>query len=216
MPYTQVKPFNQAQAGTTKNFCLANVTKGYGIPNRYASAWQAWENTQQHAGDAPEGLDVPAYFSYTATIDNINKNWGHIGVRLANGQFWSDGTVYSSIAAYTKNHSPRYVGWGESVNNVTVIKQGEIMPNVTDVRNAFKQYGVVGKTGVAGVPSDDQIRFYTSNPWTRLLDDLLTFVANRERTSVNGLKAQLANSSEANLLGQALIKLLATFGYKKG
>lgn len=30
------------------------------------------------------------------------------------------------------------------------------------------------------------------------------------------LKAQQANASEANLLGQALIKLIATFGYKKG
>lgn len=124
MSFAQVKPFNQAQGGTTPNMCLANVTKGYGIPNRYASAWQAWENTQRHGGDAPGGLDVPVYFSYFATIDGQYKNWGHIGVRLTNGQFWSDGKVYSSIGAYTANHSPKYVGWGESVNNVTVIKQG--------------------------------------------------------------------------------------------
>lgn len=130
MSFTQVKPFNQAQGGTTPNMCLANTTKGYGIPNRYASAWQAWENTQQHGGDAPGGLDVPVYFSYYATIDGQYKNWGHIGVRLSNGQFWSDGKVYSSVGAYTSNHSPKYVGWGESVNNVTVIKGEETMsPN---------------------------------------------------------------------------------------
>lgn len=133
MSFTQVKPFNQAQAGTTKNFCLANVTKGYGIPNKYASAWQAWENTEQHGGDAPGGLDVPVYFSYVATIDNINKNWGHIGVRLANGKFWSDGTVYASIADYTKNHSPKYVGWGESVNEGIVIKEAN-MPGIDVLR----------------------------------------------------------------------------------
>lgn len=122
---TQVKPFNQSQGGTTPNLCLANVTRGYGIPNKYASAWEAWEHTQQHAGDAPAGLDVPVYFSYTATIDGINKNWGHIGVRLANGQFWSDGKVYASIQAYTASHSPKYAGWGESVNDVKVIQESE-------------------------------------------------------------------------------------------
>ena len=133
MSWAQVKTFNQAQAGTTKNFCLANVTKGYGIPNKYASAWQAWENTQQHGGDVPGGLDIPVYFSYTATIDGINKNWGHIGVRVANGQFWSDGNLYTSIADYTKNHSPKYVGWGESVNNVRVIKEGESMTDKNQI-----------------------------------------------------------------------------------
>lgn len=130
MSYQQVRPFDQAKGGTTPNFCLANVTAGYSIANKYSSAWEAWEHTQQHGGDAPAGLDVPVYFSYSATIDGVYANWGHIGVRLANGTFWSDGKVYSSISAYTATHSPKYVGWGESVNDAQVIKQGEDEPMV--------------------------------------------------------------------------------------
>lgn len=122
----QVKPFNISKGGTTPNMCLANVTKGYGIPNKYGSAWQAWEHTQQHTDrNVPAGVDVPIYYSYTATIDGVTENYGHINVRLANGTVWSDGNIYASIDAYLANHLPKYVGWGESVNDVTVIKQGD-------------------------------------------------------------------------------------------
>lgn len=124
----QLIPFNQSRGGTTPNMCLANVIKGYVIGAKYPDAWTAWVNTQQHGGDAPAGLDVPVFFSYVATIDGVNKNWGHIGVRLANGQFWSDGKVYPTIAAYTSNHAPKYVGWGESINNVKVIGVEEMQP----------------------------------------------------------------------------------------
>lgn len=122
----QVIKFNPTTGGNTPDMCLANVCKGFGIPNKYGSAWEAWEHTQQHSGNAPAGLDAPVFFSYTATIDGVNKNWGHIGVRLASGQFWSDGNIYSSIDAYMVNHWPKYVGWGESINDVTIIK-GEDM-----------------------------------------------------------------------------------------
>ena len=135
MSWQQVKKFDQAKAGKIKNFCLANVTKGYGIPNKYASAWEAWQNTQQHKGNPPAKLDTPVYFSYTATIDGINKNWGHIGVSLANGKFWSDGVVYPSIGIYTAGHSPKYVGWGESVNGVKVItKEKEVITRGRAIR----------------------------------------------------------------------------------
>lgn len=126
MAYTQVKPFNTSLGGTVPNMCLANVTKGYGIPNRYASAWEAWVHTRQHTDPIPTGVDVPLYYSYTATIDGVTQNYGHINVRLANGTVWSDGNIYPSIEAYTNTHWPKFVGWGESVNDVIVIK-GEVM-----------------------------------------------------------------------------------------
>lgn len=116
MSWKQDKPFNRATAGTTPGSCLANTRKGFGIASKYPCAWQAWEHTQQHTGDAPMGVDVPVFFEY------IDENNGHIGVRLANGQFWSDGHIYDSIASYEANHVPRYVGWGESVNDVRVIE----------------------------------------------------------------------------------------------
>lgn len=124
MDFVQLKPFNQGKGGTTPNMCLANVTAGYGIPNKYGSAWEAWENTQQHPdNNVPTGLDVPLYYSYTATIDGVTQNYGHINVRLANGTVWSDGNIYANIAAYEANHTPKFVGWGESVNGIAVIKQ---------------------------------------------------------------------------------------------
>jgi hypothetical protein len=126
MDYVQVKSFNTSKGGTTPNMCLANVTAGYGVPNLYGSAWEAWEHTQQHADrNVPTGVDVPLYYSYTATIDGSTQNYGHINVRLANGTVWSDGNIYASIDAYLAGHTPKFVGWGESVNNVAVIAGSE-------------------------------------------------------------------------------------------
>lgn len=127
MSYSQVKKFDQRKAGKIKNFCLRNVRLGYGVPAKYDSAWEAWQNTEQHKNtDYPDGVEIPVYFSYTATIDGVRKNWGHIGVRLKDGKFWSDGVIYAGISAYTKNHAPKYVGWGESVNDTKVIKGEEM------------------------------------------------------------------------------------------
>lgn len=119
--------FNPAQAGTIHNFCLDNVRKGFGIENKYASAWQAWENTQQHPDrNIPDGLDVPLFYSYTANIDGVTQNYGHINVRLADGTVWSDGTIYANLDAYLYNHYPQYVGWGESINDFKII-EGDTM-----------------------------------------------------------------------------------------
>jgi hypothetical protein len=117
MTYKQVKPFNQDIAGSLAGSCLANTRKGYGIASKYPNAWAAWLNTQQHTGKPPEGLDVPVFFWY------INGSNGHIGVRLANGKFWSDGDIYASIAAYEAVKKPDYVGWGESINGVSVLER---------------------------------------------------------------------------------------------
>lgn len=122
----QLIPFNQQNAGKVPNLCLDNVRRGYGISNKYASAWEAWEHTEQHTDrDIPNGLDVPLYYSYTTTIDGVTENYGHINVRLANGTVWSDGNIYASIDAYTANHYPKFVGWGESVNDFKVIEVEE-------------------------------------------------------------------------------------------
>lgn len=134
--WQQVKPFDQSKAGKTKNMCLANVRAGYQIKNILPDAWTAWEQTEQHTDTPPKGVDVPIFFSYIATIDGVRKNWGHIGVQLKNGKFWSDGITYANIAAYTANHSPKYVGWGESVNNETVIRKGGSVDNKKPVGHA--------------------------------------------------------------------------------
>lgn len=150
--------FDTAKGGNVPNFCLANVCKGYSIPNKYPSAWEAWLNTEQHTDAIPAGLDVPVFFSYTATIDGINKNWGHIGVRLRDGRFWSDGRIYQSIQSYESNHSPRYVGWGESINNVTII-EGDDMSTVGEVEfnNLYRAF--FGSMEVNPPTPDDRKRW---------------------------------------------------------
>lgn len=138
--YKQVKAFSKTKAGTRKNFCLQNVRLGFEAPPRYVTAWEAWQATEQHRTSPPPNLDVPVYFSYSATIDGVYKNWGHIGVRLKNGTFWSDGVIYSSIKAYTDRYAPNYVGWGESVNGFKVLKKGEDMYKGKDAKYWYTRY----------------------------------------------------------------------------
>ena len=123
MTYRQIRAFNQKKAGTRPHWCLQNVRMGFGIGPRYTTAWEAWKKTQQHKGTPPKDLDVPLYFSYTATIGGVRKNWGHIGVRLKNGKFWTDGKTYSSYTYYANKYAPKYVGWGESINGVKVLEK---------------------------------------------------------------------------------------------
>lgn len=117
MPYKQVKSFNQNKAGKEAGMCLKNTRLGYGIAPKYNNAWEAWLNTERHAmRDYPAGVDVPIYFWYK------DAKHGHIGVRLANGKFWTDGRVFDSVEAYEAAKDPNFVGWGESINGVRVIE----------------------------------------------------------------------------------------------
>lgn len=122
MTFTQLIPFNTSTGGHVPDLCLDNVRRGYGINNKYGSAWEAWKHTQQHPDrNIPDGLDVPLYYSYTTTLNGVTTNYGHINVRLKNGSVWSDGNIYASIDAYMSNHYPVFVGWGESVNDFKII-----------------------------------------------------------------------------------------------
>lgn len=157
----QIIPFNQGIAGTVPDSCLSNVRKGYGIAAKYNTAWEAWQNTQQHTDqDVPTGVDVPLYYSYTTTINGVTQNYGHINVRLANGTVWSDGNIYANIDAYLSNHAPKYVGWGESVNDVTVIK-GD-----TGMQPTPKQVGDVYRFMTDSEISQKDLNFYITAPRT--------------------------------------------------
>jgi hypothetical protein len=187
----QVRPFNQAQGGTTPNMCLDNVRKGFGISNKYASAWEAWQHTQQHTGDVPGGLDIPVYYSYTATIDGVTQNYGHINVRLANGTVWSDGNIYSSIDAYTANHYPRFVGWGESVNDFKII-QGGNMGNSDDLANLREGWltEIGSLVSVAGPIDGNNVAQVIANIRNQANQiDSLTKLAEDRLTQINDLKA---------------------------
>lgn len=120
--YKQVKDFNEKKGGSIKLFCLRNVRLGYGIGPKYPDAAIAWKHTQQHKDrNIPKGVDVPLFYKWTP--------WGHINVRLADGRVWSDGRIYANLASYEKAaKNVKYLGWGESVNGVRVIKRSAAKP----------------------------------------------------------------------------------------
>lgn len=153
MSYNQAVGFNQSKGGNRKNFCLWNVCQGYQIGNKYPSAWEAWEHTKQHTDTPPPNLDVPVFFSYIAHIDGETKNWGHIGVRLSDGRFWSDGTVYNSIEAYTLRYAPKYVGWGESINDIRILNSGNQEDDMKISNNNEATY--LTRLGTHAMPKDD-------------------------------------------------------------
>lgn len=183
MPYTQVKAFNQSKATKEKNMCLQNVRTGYGIAPRYATAWAAWGGTEQHKNrSVPTGVDVPLFYDYTTG----GKRYGHINVRLANGKVWNDGKLFSSLSAFEKAWgNVKYVGWGESVNEVRVIKEGDDMYKGKSAKEHYKEKLEWKKR------SDAHYKAYIE------------------------AKAQSSQTNEFNAIGKALVTLLAKFGYKK-
>jgi uncharacterized protein YoxC len=154
--FTQVKPFNVASAGTTKYLCLQNVRLGYGISALYLTATKAWNGTQQHADrNFPAGCSVPVFWSLFLTLDGVYADYGHVAVRLADGRIWTDGRYYANVDELNSSYlggKGKYLGWGESLNNVKVI--GESMAeNITD--DVARQIGwhYLGRNGFDGKPN---------------------------------------------------------------
>jgi hypothetical protein len=146
----QLRDFDPSKAGTIKYYCLRNVRLGYGIAPKYDYAWQAWQNSPQYTTPIPKGLEVPVYFSFTATLDGVRRNWGHIAVQMANGQVWTDGRYYNSVQDLVSNYlsNGQYVGWSTHVNGVQVINnKGELMD--TDAKVQAQYYTLRGNNGTA-------------------------------------------------------------------
>lgn len=155
---TQVKPFNPALGGTTKYLCLSNVRKGYSIPALHQFAKQDWDNNVQHKDrNFPQGCSVPVYWSWTGKVDGVTKDWGHIAVRLADGRVWTDGRYYANVDTLNTNYlsgKGTYLGWGELVNNVRVVRQ-EVSMAETINDDVARQIGwhYLGRNGFDGKPN---------------------------------------------------------------
>lgn len=153
---TQVKPFNPAIAGTTKYMCLQNVRLGYSIPAYYQTAKKAWNGTQQHPDrNFPQGCAVPVFWSLFLTLDGKYEDYGHIGVRLADGRIWTDGRYYANVDTLNSSYlggKGTYLGWGESVNNVKVVG-GSMAEIIND--DVARQIGwhYLGRNGFDGKPN---------------------------------------------------------------
>jgi len=129
MAWRQLVGFDVNKAGTTKYLCLVNVRKGYGIGAKYPDATTAWNNTQQHRDRSfPAGCAVPVFYSWVGTLKEgtkmVTKDYGHIAVRLADGRVWTDGRYYANVDELSSKYlsGSRYLGWGESVNDVRVVE----------------------------------------------------------------------------------------------
>lgn len=141
----QLKSFSPRKAGSKNGYCLQNVRLGYGIASKYPDAWTAWKNTEQHKNRSiPKNLDVPLYYDYT---DSKGNRYGHINVQLKDGRIWNDGNIYKNLTTFELYYSNvKYVGWGESVNNVKVIGGTVSSPTKNDINNAFNYLGISDRT----------------------------------------------------------------------
>jgi len=121
MNYQQLKPFDPAKAGTVPGRCLGNTTRGFSIPSKYTTARKAWDHTVQHPDtNFPEGRDVPLFwdFEYQGEPD------GHVAVQMPDGRVWTDGRYYTSVDDLNTHYlygKGKYLGWGETLNDVRVI-----------------------------------------------------------------------------------------------
>jgi hypothetical protein len=219
----QVRAFNASKGGNRPYYCLQNVRLGYSIPPLYDDAWTAWQNTQQHRNRSiPAGVDVPLFYSFTATIGGVRKNYGHINVRYRDGRVWNDGKWFANLSAFERAYSNvHYVGWGESINKVRVIEGTNIVfQNTAEVQQAYQL--LRGKNGsaaeaaawvgrarqlffVAGKPEADGYRQHTAN----LAGQVKTLNAqivniNKQLTSLN---AEVAKLKEQNSEMAKVIKI---------
>ena len=106
------------------------------------------------------------FFSYK------DANNGHIGVRLANGQFWSDGNTYASIAAYNAaGHTPVYVGWSTQVDGVAVMNLNQGDNDMVD-RNGAIDLLVLATLNPH--PSEQAIASIINQPYPDVVRALIT------------------------------------------
>jgi hypothetical protein len=141
----QLRAFDSSKGGTRHLYCLQNVRLGFSIPPLFNDAWTAWLNTQQHPNrNIPTGVDVPLYYSFTASIGGIRKNWGHINVRYRDGRVWNDSKWFANLSAFESAHSNvKFVGWGESINNIKVIGVNEMITkkDIAELRIGHSEIG---------------------------------------------------------------------------
>ena len=111
MAWTQIRWFNLARMGKTKNFCLRNVRLAYDIPPKYANAKLAMnENrnlgTLHELSSIPKNVSVPVFTSRGV--------FGHVLV-------CDKGTYYSDGVKTGQPDSSYY--WGEFLNGIRVVEK---------------------------------------------------------------------------------------------
>lgn len=110
-------------------WCLEYARKVYGAPAVEPTAWDGWQRAKfKHANQSFPPVDVPVWF----TFFQGGVNYGHVAVRLSNGQIysspWKAGTTHAvlgSIAELERIYGAKFVGWTEDISNVRVVANKE-------------------------------------------------------------------------------------------
>lgn len=113
--WKQVVNFNLSKMGHKTGYCLQNVRLGYGIPAKHESALEDMI-ANRNAGTLHDILTLPLNVDVPVYVDSSNPN-EHIIVSVK-GKFYSDGVLVN-------RNNFKYFGWGETVNNVRVVKYEE-------------------------------------------------------------------------------------------
>jgi hypothetical protein len=190
MNYRQLKVPNLSISGVS-NLCLVYVRSVFGIAAKYAYAWLAWQNTtaKHQNRDLPD-VCVALWFSYTATIDGIRRNWGHVAVWVPGKGIYSTTRtgvkLFAGIADVERHIGCSYVGWSEDINGVSVAERMpedqepghspfemppigslfQLLPNKNSVmvRTTYKP-GTPNKAGEIRVPAGDLSYTYTARDY---------------------------------------------------
>jgi hypothetical protein len=175
MTYTQLitpNPHIAAEEG----MCLQYVRQAFGLPMRYGSAIEAWNNSQsQHRDrDFPEGVSFPVWWKLAG------NPYGHVAYVQPDGKVWSTSNLNPNpvklhpniidVEAYYARygHPLTYLGWTEDVAGYPVIApagiaaQGTITPQEDDVTaKEVWEYPITieGKE----YPANDVLRYARSN-----------------------------------------------------
>lgn len=134
--------------------CLNYAQKVYHVPHKYDSAWANWEaSPTKHTDAIPTDVAVPCWFSYSARIAGIYKNWGHVVVSVPGKGFYSSPyadrigfDVLKSIAEIERKYSiggtVKYVGWTEDIADVKVVEGDDMKANKTILTKLWVGYGM--------------------------------------------------------------------------
>lgn len=136
-----------------EGMCLQYVRQAYGLPARFASATEAWNNSPSRHPDRtfPAGVDHPVHYGLAS---NVN---GHIVIRMRDGSVYSTSDLnptplhhhpsLADLEAYYAYYNVplTYRGWTEDVAGTPVIvdngsaaiaPQGTIEKEIKDIMTA--------------------------------------------------------------------------------
>lgn len=113
MAWQQTTAFNLAKMGKKPNMCLQNVRLAYGIPSYYYDA-KAAMLANKKAGTLHPISTLPTNVAVPVFVDTASPN-EHVEVA-------DHGTFYSDGAKVADPSNQVYFGWGETLNEVRIVK----------------------------------------------------------------------------------------------